>query len=228
MNAHRTERRTHPMIGTAATILALLAVTPASFGQNNDDGGVLPALHGTGGTLGVQAPSTVSVACEIEDIGDLAGGQATLRLGGATGIAASTEPDGAMILSGGESLRADVSEDAIALQGSATLALPEQFEVTFEAPQDSVHRTSWIVLHSAEQTLDELLAGEATPLALIHVGPIDGFDVAAFQALVSQEAGDMPGLAVSWVLGSVDSAGAVHLSGVKVPTDGGLLEVVAR
>ncbi|MBM3984530.1 MAG: hypothetical protein FJ296_02375 [Planctomycetes bacterium] len=210
----------------AALVLALVGA-PA-HGQDGDDDGVLPkqdngASSGdTGGSSGSTAPGALGLSGTLG--GELLDpAQARLVFTAAAGpLLVDTEaaPEAATFLASGQ-LDFAIDDSTAEVQGDGQLVLQAGLVQQLVAAPDSLARMALIVAHEAGADVAALLSGAQAPSLVLALGDLPVLDLAKAQAAVSRHEAQLPGLAVSVVLLSVDASGQLHASAATLDPAGG-------
>ena len=245
-----TPRILLPRQATTALLVALFLLGPAtSLWAGGDEGGWLPGQAGgvTQGdeedenesTLGQQAVAIESpeglfeveflegAALDVtssEDADTTLAPESAGGSGAAPISAASYEP---ITFSQG------VYGGELQLQGQMLIQLDPELHMVLKAAAFAAHRQTILMLHQVgpgqdAPALTDVLAGQVVPLAFAVTGDMHELDLQKFHALVTKHADDLPDVVATWAFVSVDDLGEVTVSGVRVSTDGEILDVLAH
>ena len=237
MNAP-TQRMTDTLRRTStplAALLLLLATAGPVAAQNNDDDGVLPGPQSFGtGTSGSQTAAMASTFAGLMLGQEPAGvvldlGQSTVVVESEAVVIQAGSQDADLVPAPGQPLQGlfEPEEGRLSVQSDATLDLRAGIDARLEAATGYQHRISVLVLDDGVP-LDQLLSGAAAPLAIHVVGDVAELDLRTFRRAVKHHGQALPGLKVTWVNGTIDAEGELHLMAVRVATEGGDLEIAQR
>ncbi len=211
----------------AAALLLALAGAPARA-QDGDDDGVLPVQNNggstddTGGSSSSTAPGSLGLSGAAgSDTLDQA--MAHLAFGAQQGLLlVDTEaaPEAATFVASGDFSFA-IGDTTAEVQGDGQLVLQAGLTQQLVAAADSLARMALIVAHEAGADMAALLSGAQAPSLVLAVGDLPALDLAKAQAAVGRHEAQLPGLAVSVVFLSVDTAGQLHASAATLDPAGG-------
>jgi hypothetical protein len=216
----------------AAAFVLALAAAPARA-QDGDDDGVLPKQNdggsagNTGGSSNDTAPGSLGLSgAPGSDVLDPA--RARLVFGAAQGplMVDTQAAPGAATFAASGSIDVSIGDSTAEVQGDGQLLLQPGLTQWLAAAPDALARVALIVVHEAGADVAALLSGAEAPSLVLAVGDLPALDLAKAQAAIGRHEAQLPGLAVSVVFLSVDTAGQVHASAVTLDPAGGPVGVL--
>lgn len=246
---HTNNRRSLTTALCVATLLIATSPTATPFGDN--DGGLdLPGLQdpgpgGSGGPGDQQSSqgsglSIVSLAGAdtiVVEASDAALGRVTISAdeGQALSIDTSAASNSATqaTQSSGLGVSAAAEQGQVALQGGLQLPELSPFGRHLHSPVDTVASIAFVVVDSdPTASLGALLNNNVLLDQWHSVAAPVALDLDEFAQLVQLKAATLApngeDVRVTWVVGTLDSAGQMHITAARVSTLGGPIEVVTQ
>ncbi|MCB9896519.1 MAG: hypothetical protein H6825_00820 [Planctomycetes bacterium] len=214
--------------------VCLLAI-PLWASDNDPDWGLPGPLQApTDKAEGLSFALAVSGDFVLDDLAPAAG-QIDLAVDGASGfelLPADTSVD-PLVIAHPSGLRHQPVAEGQALQGAADLTLGDGLHATLRAPSVATASVALLTI-DVGQGLESVVENQGLGIvALMPLGDLEELDLGKLQALVAAHAAaleaayGMP-VGVSVLVLSVDGQGGTHVSGARVTTDGGAVEVLAE